>query len=163
MRILPFALAVGLASSQSLGAQLPPEIVSGARVRVVLPDSLRQASAPTRDQWIRGRVARLTADTLFLGLGGVEAPIAIRHAAIKRIDRSLGVPSRGESALRGAVGWALFGALFGLATGWPEFDEGVNERNAGDRAALGAAWGAGVGFVLGALFPSERWRRVRMR
>ncbi len=156
--VLAFALA-----SRSLAAQFPPAVAVGTRLRVVLPDSLRQAWGPPREQWVRGRVAALTTDTLYLELQGVAAPVPIQRASIKRIDRSLGVPSRPESAVRGAVGAALWGAVLGLATGWPDWDDGRLERDAGDRAALGAATGAAIGFVLGAIFPSERWRRVRLR
>jgi hypothetical protein len=163
MWILLFAAFLALAAAPPLPAQFPPDVTVGTRVRVVLPDSLRQAWGWPREQWVRGDVAALATDTLYLRVSGMESPVLIRRAAIKRIDRSLGVPTPAESAIRGAVGWALIGALLGYATGWPDWPDGRGERSAGDRAALGAASGAVAGFVLGAIFPTERWRRVRIR
>jgi hypothetical protein len=162
MWFLAFALALTFAATRPLAAQFPTDVAVGSRVRVVLPDSFRQASGPPRQQWLRGNIAALAGDTLYLRLHGTAAPVPITRAAIRRIDRSLGVPSRPESALRGAVSWALLGAALGFATGWPDLDD-RDERSNADAAALGAAWGAGIGFVVGAIFPSERWRRVRLR
>lgn len=164
MRVLLCALATALASASfgsPLAAQFPTDVAVGTRLRVALPDSLPRVWP--REQWVRGEVAALAVDTLYLRVPGTESPLAIRRAAIKRLDRSLGVPTRAESALRGAVGWALLGALFGMSTGWPDWDGGLHDRSLGDRAALGATSGAVIGFVVGALFPSERWRRVRLR
>jgi hypothetical protein len=160
MWVLLCALAFALVG-RPLAAQFPPDVAVGTRVRVVLPDSLRQTWGP-REQWLRGEVTALTADTLYVRLQGAAAPVPIRRTAIKRIDRSLGVPSRPESAVRGAVGWAFWGAIY-LATARKVADDDRTWRRFGDDLAEGAAIGAGVGFVLGAIFPSERWRRVRLR
>jgi hypothetical protein len=160
--VLLFAFSVALIA-RPLAAQFPPDVAVGTRVRVVLPDAHRQSWGWPREQWVRGEVATLAADTLYLRVPGTESSVAIRRTTIKRIERSLGVPTPAESAVRGAVGWALMGAVLGLATGWPDWDGGRNERRAGDRAALGAATGAAAGFILGAIFPTERWRRVRLR
>jgi hypothetical protein len=162
MWILLFAASLALAAARPLPAQFPTDISVGSRVRVVLPDSVRQSSGPWRQQWLRGDVAALAGDTLYLRLQGTAAPVPIRRPAIRRIDRSLGVPTPLESALQGAVGWALPGAALGFATGWPDVRRD-NGRNNGDAALRGAAWGAGIGFILGAIFPTERWRRVRLR
>jgi hypothetical protein len=150
-----FALAGG-----PLAAQLPAEISVRTRVRVVLPDSVRQEWGPPRQQWLRGEVTALSGDTLYLQLQGAAAPLPIRRAAIKRIDRSLGVPSRPESALRGALTWAFWGGVYWAAI--RQTDRDRTWGRFGDDLAEGAAIGAGVGFVLGAIFPSERWRRVRL-
>jgi hypothetical protein len=158
MLVLMVILAL---AGRPLAAQLPAEISVRTRVRVVLPDSLRQEWGPPRQQWLRGEVAALGADTLYLQLQGAAMPVPIHHAAIKRIDRSLGVPSRPESALRGAVAWAFCGALY-----WAAIRHTAEHRSRGqlgDDLASGAAIGGATGFVLGALFPSERWQRVRRR
>jgi hypothetical protein len=164
MRVLLCALATALASAPlggQLAAQFPTDVAVGTRLRVALPDSLRQAWAP-REQWLRGEVAALAVDTLYLRVPGTEAPVVIRRASIKRLDRSLGVPSRPASAIQGAVGMGIVGALYGVvlksvgAEDW-------RHRSLGESTALGAGMGAGVGFVLGALFPTERWRRIRLR
>lgn len=161
MWILLLAASLAFAVARPIAAQFPTDVAVGSRVRVVVPDSLRQASGPWRQQWLRGDVAALAGDTLYLQLQGAAAPVPIRRAAIRRIDRSLGMPTPAESALRSAVGWAFLGAVLGLTTGWPEGN--LSSRSRGDAAALGAAVAGGIGFVLGALFPSERWRRVRFR
>lgn len=162
MWILLVLASLALAATCPLAAQFPSDVAIGTRVRVVLPDSLRQGWGWPRQQWVRGEVAALATDTLYLRVPGTESAVGIRRTTIRRIDRSLGVPTPAESAFRGAIGWAFMGALLGFATGWPDFDDGL-QRSAGDRAALGATTGAIAGFVLGAIFPTERWRRVRLR
>jgi hypothetical protein len=161
MWILVVALSLALATAQPLAAQFPADVAVGTRVRVVLPDSLRQSSGPWRQQWLRGDVAALAGDTLYLQLQGAARAVPIRRVAIRRIDRSLGVPSRPESALRGAVGWAVLGALYGLLLNSTNAQD-WRDRSVGESAALGAGIGAGIGFIVGAIFPSERWRRVRL-
>jgi hypothetical protein len=164
MRVLVCTLALAIAVAhplvRPLAAQFPPDVAVGTRLRVALPDSLRQTWP--REQWVRGHVAALAVDTLYLRLPGTESPVAIRRSAIKRLDRSLGVPTPVESAFRGAVAWAFVGALYGVLLRTVDAED-WRDRSLGESAALGAGMGAGVGFVLGALFPSERWRRVRLR
>jgi hypothetical protein len=164
MRVLLCALATALASApvgSPLAAQFPTDVAVGTRLRVALPDSLRQAWAP-REQWLRGEVAALAVDTLYLRVSGTESPVAIRRASIKRLDRSLGVPSPPVSAIQGAVGMGIIGALYGVLLRSVKAED-WRDRSLGESAALGAGMGAGIGFVLGALFPTERWRRVPLR
>ena len=161
MWIVAICLLLAFAG-QPLSAQFPQEIGVRTRVRVVLPDSIRQQTGPPHEQGLRGEVAALADDTLFLRLQGTAAPIPVRLGAIKRIDRSLGVPGRAESALRGAAAWAFLGGLtFAVLRSADDRDR--TWRHFGDDLAEGAAIGAGIGFVLGAVFPSERWRRVPLR
>ena len=165
MRALVYALGVAIALAHPvvhpLAAQFPSDVAVGTRLRVALPDSLPQVWA-FREQWVRGEVAALAADTLYLRLPGTASPVAIRRSSIKRLDRSLGVPTPPESAVRGAVGWGIVGALWGVvfrSTNAPDW----RDRSVGEAAAIGAGIGAGAGFILGALFPTERWRRIRLR
>jgi hypothetical protein len=160
MRVLLSTLALTITLVHPIAAQFPADVAVGTRLRVALPDSLRQVWP--REQWVRGQVAALSSDTLYLQLPSTESPVAIRRSAIKRLDRSLGVPTPVESAFRGAVGWAFMGALYGVILRSVDAED-WRDRSLGESAALGAGIGAGVGFVLGALFPSERWRRVRLR
>ncbi len=155
MWILLLTLPITLVG-RPLAAQFPTDVAVGSRVRIVLPDSVRQSWGPPQQQWLRGEVAALSGDTLYLQLQGAASAVPIRRATIKRIDRSLGIPTRPESAIRGALIGALWGAIYtGLLR------EGTNVL--GNDFAEGAAIGGGIGFLLGALFPSERWRRVRLR
>jgi membrane associated rhomboid family serine protease len=70
---------------------------------------------------------------------------------------SRGVPSRAASAARGAVGGAIVGALYL----WVNHDDGDFDSDT-QAAWVGAAGGGVVGLVGGALFPRERWHRVRI-
>src|SRR5687767_9588632 len=61
-----FALAsLMLATARPVAAQFPTDVAVGSRVRVMLPDSLRQAWGP-RVQWVHGGVEALNTDTLYL-------------------------------------------------------------------------------------------------
>jgi hypothetical protein len=161
MRTIIRALALTLVAHPIAAQSAAPDVPLHTRVRVALPDSVGHAWP--RRQWLRGEVAAKAVDTLYLKLQGTGGTVAIPRTAIRHLHRSLGVPSRPESALRAAVGWGVLGAALGYATGWPDWNDGRSTRSAGDRTALGAAAGAAAGFVLGAIFPSERWRRVRLR
>jgi hypothetical protein len=161
MRVLLCALALAIALADPLAAQFPADVTVGTRLRVALPDSLPQVWG-FREQWVRGEVAALAADTLYLRLAGTASPVAIGRSSIKRLDRSLGVPTPPESALRGAVSWGILGALWGVLLRSTS-SEDWRDRSVGEAAALGAGIGAGAGFILGALFPTERWRRIRLR
>ena len=162
MRTLVVALSIAFATAgHPLAAQFPSDVAVGTRVRVFLPDSLRQTWGP-RGQWLRGEVAAAAADTLYLRMQGTAGAVPIRRAAIERLDRSLGVPNRAESALRGVVATAGWFGFYWAAI--RQVDRGLQTWRAfGDDLAEGAAIGAGAGFVLGAIFPTERWRRIRLR
>jgi hypothetical protein len=154
MWILVFAASLALAVVRPLTAQFPTDVAVGSRVRVVLPDTLRQNWGP-RVQWLQGGVAGISNDTLYLRVHGTPSTLAIPRSSIRRLDRSRGVASPGESAIRGALFGAFWLGVLSL-TG-----EGSDAAWDDDLAAK-AAIGAGIGFVFGAIFPSERWRRVRL-
>jgi hypothetical protein len=161
MRVLLLALSLALVG-RPLTAQQPSELPAQTRLRVVLPDSARQAWFTPRQQWIHGKLAVMAPDTLYLQIHGTAAPVAIPRKMIKRADRSLGVPSRPASAIQGAVGSAILGALYGILLRGSRAED-WRHRSVREAAALGAGMGAGIGFILGAIFPTERWRRVRLR
>jgi hypothetical protein len=139
-------------------AQFPAEVRPGTRVRVWLPEPARQDEGPDRRQLLRGTVESVDG-TLRLRVPGTTGSLAIPRAAVRRLDVSRGV-SRGASAVERAVGGAIGGAItFALLndprrTGGPHY--GTDWRAAG----VGAAWGAGIGAVIGFAFPHERWHRV---
>jgi hypothetical protein len=162
MRNPLLAASLVLAAGQPLVAQFPTDVAVGSRVRVVVADSVRQQWAPST-QWLRGDVAALSRDTLYLRLPNTEASVPIRHGAIRRLDRSLGVPSRLESGLRSAIGLAFWGAISLGVVRATDDGGSVNTNRFWDKVGEGAAWGASVGFVLGTIFPTERWRRIRLR
>jgi hypothetical protein len=151
--------AVGLASGwQNLEAQWPAEIVPGGRVRARLPE-MQYQQGNQRGHLLRGRVSRLSADTLYLAITDSVGPLAIPRQLIQRLDYSRGVPSRLSSALtRGLVGGAvLAGTLALLNELWD--DPGTST---GDAALIGAAIGFGTGAITGAIFPTERWKSVKL-
>jgi hypothetical protein len=119
----------------------------------MLPDSLRQAWGP-RVQWVHGGVEALATDTVYLRVHATPSPLAVPRASIKRMERSVGVPPRFESGLRGALAgafWLWAVSLVGESSVW------------NDEIAGAVAGGAAIGFAFGAIFPTERWRRIRLR
>jgi hypothetical protein len=146
------------AARQGLEAQWPAEIVPGARVQARLPE-IQYQKGNQRGHLLRGRVSRLSSDTLYLAVTDSVGPLAIPHHLIQRLDYSRGVPSRVSSALtRGLVGGAVFAATLALLN---EIQEDPS-TSTGDVALIGAAIGFGTGAIVGAIFPIERWKSVKL-
>jgi hypothetical protein len=87
-------------------------------------------------------------------------PLAIPRTLLQRLEISKGVPSRGLSALkRGVFGGASAALtaliLFGL-------DDEPDGTDSGDAALAAGGVGLVLGSVFGALYPRERWKRVRL-
>jgi hypothetical protein len=137
-------------------------VTSGTRVRVAIPDTSRQAWFVPRELWLRGTVSSVSGDTMRIRIPSTGGVLAIARADMRRLDRSLGVPSRGVSAAQGFVGGAIFGVVTGLLLNWIGVGD-FEDRSLGESALVVGALGAGTGVVLGALQPVEKWRRVRLR
>ncbi len=147
------ACAVALAAGRGAAAQPWAGLPAGARVRVIVPDSLRAAPFAPRAQPLVGTIARGGADTLYLVPPGGAGTVALPRDAV----RGLAV-SRGASRARSAVEQAVAGAV--LLAGAALTADRDGGRVAARRAAgLGAA-GAAIGAVIGAARPYERWRVV---
>ncbi|MDP9205764.1 MAG: hypothetical protein M3P12_09955 [Gemmatimonadota bacterium] len=157
MRLL-IVIGFLLAAPRFADAQFPAEVRPGTRVRVWVPEATRQAEGPYRRQLLRGTVE--SADgTLRLRVPGAASSIAIPRASVRRLDVSRGV-SRAASAVERAVGSAIGGAiLFGLLND-PRRSGGPHYRTDWRAAGVGAAWGGGIGAIVGFTWPHERWRRV---
>lgn len=139
-------------------AQFPPEVQPGMRVRVWIPETARQQDGPNKRQLLRGTVESVDG-SLRLRVPGTTSALAIPRASVRRLDVSRGV-SRGASAVERAVGGAIGGAiLFGLLND-PKRSGGPHYRTDWRAAGVGAAWGAGIGAVVGFAWPHERWHRV---
>jgi hypothetical protein len=150
------AFAIGLAPVSAALAQWPSELAPGARVQVQLPEHQYQSDA-RRGQLVRGRVAEVTADTLYLAVTDSLGPLAIPRPLVQRVDLSRGVPSRGVSAIRrGLVAGA---GLALLSWGIASLDDDADE---GEAALIGGAIGLGTGALFGALFPRERWKKLKL-
>ena len=144
-------------------AQYPAEVAAGVRVRLLLPDSVRQAPLQPRQQVLLGTVARLGGDTLYVAVPGTTGALAVPRASVQGLSISRGVPSRPESALRRGLEWAVAGALTFVIAHQTDDGDGGRFDSAGEAAAVGAGIGFGIGAVVGAISPSERWRRLRLR
>jgi hypothetical protein len=155
-------------SALGFGWSLAPELRPGWRVRLRIPESSRQVPIGPRSQWLRGTISRLASDTVYLHVPGtIGGELAIPSDSIGAVWRSRGVPSRGTSMLRGALGGAVAGALVGASWIWLDDDGGrpdfFGQHTAGEAAAAGAALGAAYAGVISFVWPVERWKRVKLR
>lgn len=146
-------------------AQFPTEVRPGTRVRVWIPEAVRQEQAPERRQVLRGSVESIDGAALRLRVPGTGGSLSVPRAAVRRIDVSRGV-SRAASMFERAAGGAIGGAIFFGLMNDPNRSGGPHYRTDWRAAGVGAAWGAGIGGAIGLIWPYERWRRVtpwRMR
>lgn len=148
-----------LATPGLSGAQFPSDVRSGTRVRVWIPEPVRQEQAPERRQLLRGNVESVDGSVLRLRVPSTAGSLAIPRASVRRLDISRGV-SRGASMVERAVGGAIGGAILFALLNDPDRSGGPHYRTDWRAAGVGAAWGAGIGAVVGFTWPYERWRRV---
>ena len=141
--------------ADSASAQSANAVSVGARVRVVLPDSLRATPFAPRERALIGTVVRLTDDTLVLQMTAADT-VRLHRAVIRQIAVSQGA-ARGRSAMEQALSAGIaFGSAAYLSTD--------RRRTGRSEGALGAALaGVGVGALLGTLRPYERWPRTTTR
>ena len=143
-----------------LSAQEPDPLAPGVRVRVRMPDTLRQVSSPgpgPRMLELRGTLISATPDTLVLAVPGTAGALAISRSRVRTLAVSRGVPSRATSAVLNVPEGVLAGFTIGIAATADR--SGIEWETVGRWTALGAA----VGLVYGAVWPAERWRRVSAR
>ena len=157
MRLL---VVIGLlvAAPRFAAAQFPAEVRPGTRVRVWIPETARQQDGPNRRQLLRGTVESVDG-SLRLRVPGATGSLSIPRTSVRRLDVSRGV-SRGASMVERAVGAAIGGAIAYAALNDPRRRGGPNYRTDWQAAGVGAAWGGGVGAVVGLIWPHERWHRV---
>ena len=159
--VLACAIAGLGTSPAALRAQFPADVPVGARVRVWLPESYRQEEGPLRRQLLRGSVNAIAGDTLLLSIPGAAGAVAIPRVTMRRLELSRGV-SRPVSAVERAIGGAIGGAITYAVLNDPRRRGGPHYRTDWRAAGVGASWGAGIGAVVGFVFPHERWHRVRL-
>jgi hypothetical protein len=80
LTVIGFLLTV----AQTAAAQFPAEVHSGARVRVWLPEPVRQEQGPERRQLLRGTVQSVDMSVLNLTVPGALGSLAIPRAAVRR-------------------------------------------------------------------------------
>lgn len=128
-------------------ADLPP----ATRLRLLLPDSLRQETLAPRAQYVVGRFVRATDDSVYLEMSGT-APFGVARAGVPMwVSRGA---SRGRSALRA-------GLLLGLVSAYMIHTDIDGRFHQSNDAMVAGSIGFGVGAIVGALSPWERWRRLR--
>jgi hypothetical protein len=162
MRLLVLSISALLYVPSLASAQFPADIQPGVRVRVHLPEAYRQATTPSNRQALRGIVESISQDTLRLTVPGAGGTLSVATGSIRRLEMSRGAPSRTVSAIEQALGGAMSGAI-ALAIANDEYGSDWPHYRSDWRAAgVGAAIGGGAGALIGLLFPTERWRRVRL-
>lgn len=155
------ALVMVGVDSSGAGAQEARELEPGQRVRITIERQAAHVEGYPRWQLLRGTLLRIGPDTVTLQLHPDASPLSLARPAVRKMEMSLGVPSRLESALRrgfemaalGALEWALLDALY---------DDPFSEST-WQAAGVGAGFGMAFGIAVGALRPLERWRRVDWR
>jgi len=132
-------------------AQRAESLAAGVRVRVTVPDSLRQQAFGRRTRTLVGTLARVSPDTVWLHVGGPDT-VRFARTGLRRVETS-----RGASRLASAFEFAVFSGLFYGLAAYTVADDADRWRHA--REYGGTA--AGFGFIVGAVRPYERWRVVR--
>jgi len=162
MRPLLATLALLALGPTIAAAQFPDRVQTGVRVRVWIPEQRQQENAPWRRQQLRATVSGIDGDVLRLTVPGTEGTLSIPRSAIRRLDVSKGPPSRVASAFERALGLAVVGAVTTALNNDPGSNEWPNYNRDWRAAEEGAKVGAVVGALVGFVFPTERWRRVRL-
>ena len=147
-RLALLALVMGAVRMAAQSAVAPPV---GARVRVLLPDSVRAASFGPRTRALVGILARQTTDTLWLEVGSPDT-VRIARGSVRSVQVSRGA-SRVVSAFQLGL---VTGVTYGIVAG------ATSPENLRGRRTMQFGIGAGAfGALIGALRPYERWRPFR--
>jgi hypothetical protein len=162
MKHLAFASLVLAGIAVTAEAQFPERVRPGVRVRVWLPESQQQENGPWRRQLLRATVNEVRSDSLRLVVPGTVGGLSVARADIRRLDVSRGT-SRWASAIERAIGFAIAGAITAAIENDPGSSEWPHYNRDWRAAEEGAKWGAAIGAIVGFVFPTERWRRVRLR
>ena len=151
-----FAAVLALpATARSQEAEPQPQ----QRVMVTLTRQ-PEVEGATPSQAIRGTLLAIDADSMTVQVHPGTSPLRVSRGVVRHMYVSRGVPSRTQSAAVGAVGGA---ALVALSFWLQNQDDDRREFSSDHDAVLtGAAVGGGLGLITGALFPRERWHRVRL-
>ena len=162
-RTLVVAAIAMLVDASVVHAQFPADVQRGNRVRIWLPESYAQMNTPAHRQLLRGTIEDVTADTLRLSVPGAFGTLSVPRASIRRLELSRGKPSRIASMLERGIGGAIGGAIVFAVSNAINADYRATRYDSNwDAALAGAAWGGGIGGAIGLLWPTERWRRVRL-
>lgn len=143
--------------ASSASAQARDSLAANTRVRVLLtPQEFATGGIAPRQSFI-GTLAAVSPDSLTVQVHPGVAPVSLGWSAVRRLDRSQGVPTRAQSALRIGVYGAAQSALAWYVLNGMQKDPLISNTNA---ALIGGGLGAAFGAYIGARYPVERWRRV---
>jgi hypothetical protein len=166
--------ALGLVTVGSAYAQDSPDLESGAQIRFMLlaDDPDEQARATSDATPVRGRFVGLSADSLEFRSSLTSE---INRVPIDRLTRFDMRRSRnaGEGAVRGLKWGAPIGGVFGLAVGaacaaqddewWGWHHDGCSAGEVVLVSVVMAGVGGGIGALIGAALPGERWEPVSLQ
>ncbi|MEO8576036.1 MAG: hypothetical protein ABI556_05015 [Gemmatimonadales bacterium] len=152
-----FTAVPGVAHGQFASA-----VAEGVRVRVSIADDYRQHTWESRQALIHGSVTRVTNDSLYLRLPNSAGTVGIDRLQIKKMAVSRGMQSPVESAVVKGIGSAIGFALstFIRYELTPKEDRG--NYTAAEATGISAAFGFGVGAFVGAIWPTEKWKKVHL-
>lgn len=156
---LALVSAPGQLSGQELDAQLP--LTVGQRTRI------------TFERWRKpliGELVSLDSAGVALQLRDGGRPVVLDWAEVAHLDVSVGQRSRGRNVVRGmkyglATGTAIGGTVV-LVTLFSEADERCSDcwlsPTAGSIivSAIGTAGFTLIGGIVGAAWPTDRWKRI---
>lgn len=94
-------LTTTMGAAADLTAQWPADVTPDTRVQARLPETQYQIDGP-RGQLIRGRIAALAPDTLYLAVTDSLGPLAIPRALVQRLQISKSALARCERAAAGS-------------------------------------------------------------
>ena len=158
LRVCSIAGIMGATVTMPALAQLDSALI-GQRIRVEVRDAHRQMEFGPKRLDLRGKLSTFDSNTVTLQLMAGGVAVTVPRSEMLSLAISRGAPGRPESALRGAVGGALIGVLWGFVyLHSPGRDAGNTWE---DAIGSGASIGALIGAVAGALSPQERWKRLR--
>lgn len=161
MRLFTIAFAFLALAFATAAAQFPARVQPGVRVRVWLPDEHPQENTPWRRQLLRATVSGVENDMLRLTVPGAEGTLSVQRSAIRRLDVSRG-RSRITNFFERGLGGAVAGAITGAVLNDPEGNQWPDHDSRWEAAGYGALGGFAIGGIIGLVFPTERWRRLRL-
>jgi len=142
-----------------LHAQAWPGVSPGTRIRIAVPDAQPEFPRAPQAQGIVGTLVSAPNDSLYLRLGSGTDTLRLAQSAVLNLSVSRGISrtrSAMEHGLTAAMTFAAMGILFESHRG--------GDRPATNRVLQTALTGGALGFLsgatVGALRPSEDWRRV---
>lgn len=144
------ALLPTVASAQA------PQLTPGDRVWITLDRPPQEFPRDSLPPMYVGTLVAGSPDSIHLDIHPGMAPISVARTSVRRLRRSLGKRSRVQESLRMGGGMALAaGALWAVRAGLGG-DTNGDEMSGPAMAVVFPL----AGVVYGALWPSERWRRL---